>query len=81
MTTQDEYQNVCENIRFLRQTYGLSRTAMAHRLHITVKTLDSLEMGIFPERIHIGFLFHVHKAFGIQPKRLLMTRLAEGKAP
>ena len=57
MLKGDDYKNVCDNIRWLRQEYGLSRTAMAKKLHISIKTLDLLEAGIFPERIHIGFFF------------------------
>ena len=77
MTTQEQYSIVCENIRFLRQKHGLSRTAMAKRLHITLKNLDSLEADIFPERIHVGFFFHVHQAFGVPPRDLLIIRLSE----
>ena len=77
MTTQEQYSIVCENVRFLRQQHGLSRTAMAKRLHITLKNLDSLESGIFPERIHVGFFFHAHEAFGIPPRDLLTIRLSE----
>lgn len=75
MSTQDEYQNVCANIRYLRKQHGLSRTAMARKLHITVKTLDLLEAGTFPERINIGLFFCVQKVFGVSPKRLLTVLL------
>ena len=77
MLKGDDYKNVCDNIRWLRQRYGLTRTAMAKKLHISIKTLDLLEAGIFPERIHIGFFFQVYQAFGIPPKMLLTTRLEE----
>ena len=43
MNKSVEYEIVCQNIRYLRQTQGLSRTAMARKLHITIKTLDFLE--------------------------------------
>ena len=71
MTTQDEYKNVCDNIRHLRMRHGLSRTAMARRLHVSLKTLDALESGNFLERVGVNFLFYVHDAFGISPKELL----------
>ena len=77
MHTQEQYGIVCENIRFLRQTHRLSRTAMAKKLHITLKNLDSLESGVFPERIHVGFFFHAHESFGIPPRDLLIIRLSE----
>ena len=77
MTQKEEYENVCENIRYLRRVSGLSRTAMARRLHITVKTLDVLEAGTFPERINIRFFFQVSQTFGVPPRRLLSVRLEE----
>ena len=76
MTTEEEYGIICENVRFLRQQHGLSRTAIARRLHITLKTLDLLEAGTFPDRIHIGFFFHVHQAFGVPPHKMITTRLS-----
>ena len=75
MTTQEQYINVCHNIRFLRQRAGLSQTAMAKKLHITRKNLQMLETGTFPQRISISFFFYVHQAFGIPPQELLLTRL------
>ena len=79
MKTSDEFEIVCQIIRYLRQTQGLSRTAMARKLHITIRTLDLLESGIFPDRIHVGFLFHVWQAFGISPPALLSKTLSETK--
>ena len=76
----EEYKNVCVNIRYLRVKHGLSRSAMARKLHITRKTLDLLEAGVFPDRIRIDLLFLVQQAFGIQPKRLLTCRLGEENA-
>jgi len=79
MTQQEEYDIVCENIRYLRKKYGLSRTAMARRLHITVRTLDLLEAGIFPDRIRIGIFFHVWQAFDVPPTMMLTCRLEQIK--
>ena len=78
MRKQDDYQNICANIRYLRQRYGLSRTAMAHRLGVTIKTLDLLEAGIWPDRIRIQLLFNICTAFKIPIKALLSTRLESG---
>lgn len=77
MRTDNEYQIVCANIRYLRKQHSLSRTAMARKLHISVKTLDLLEGGIFPERINIGLFFYVQQVFGVSPKRLLTVSLEE----
>ena len=51
MTTDKELAIFCRNIRVLRKNHGLSRTAIANRIHVSLKTLDSLEAGIFPNRI------------------------------
>lgn len=77
MSIKDNYSNVCSNIRYLRRKHGLSRTAMAKKIHITVKNLDSLESGFFPERISIQFFFNIEQAFGISPKTMLTTRLED----
>lgn len=77
MTTQEQYRILCENIRFLRQKHGLSRTAMAQHLHITLKNLDLLEAGTFPARISIRFLFHTCQAFDIPIRELLTTHLSD----
>ena len=77
MTTSEEYGIVCANIRYLRKQHGLSRTAMARKLHIAVKTLDLLEGGTFPERINISLFFYVQQAFDVPPKRLLTVLLEE----
>lgn len=77
MIQKEEYKNVCDNIRYLRRTSGLSRSSMARKLHITVKTLDLLEAGTFPERINIRFFFQVSQTFGVSPRRLLMVKLEE----
>ena len=75
MTTQEQYRTVCANVRYLRKIHGLSRTAMAKKMHITLKTLDALESGVFPERIHVGFLQHLQESFGIGPYKMLTVRL------
>ena len=75
MNTEEHCRNICHNIRFLRRKYGLSRTAMARRIHVTIKTLDSMEAGVIPDRIGIYFLYYVQQAFDIAPQDLMMTRL------
>lgn len=77
MSLQKEFQNICHNIRWLRMHHGLSRSAMARKLHITVKSLDLLESDIIPERIRIDFLFRTYQAFGVSQEKLIMTRLPE----
>ena len=77
MYLNKEFQNICHNIRWLRAHHGLSRSAMARKLHITVKSLDLLEAGVIPQRIRIDFLFFAQQAFNIPVKNLVMCRLTE----
>lgn len=77
MYLQEEFENVCCNIRWLRTHYGLSRSAMARKLRITVKSLDALESGVIPQRLRIHFLFCAHQAFGVSMEQLFKTRLKE----
>ena len=75
MSPPDQLQNVCANIRYLRAKHGLSRTAMARRLHISMKTLDSIEAGVMPNKCGINLFFYIHREFGITPGRFASTRL------
>ena len=75
MTKIPEFGIICDNVRFLRKREGLSRTAMAKRLHITCKTLDLLEGGLFPERCGIGFVMYACEAFQIPPQQFVAQRL------
>ena len=75
MPANNEYQNIFHNIRYLRKVFGLSRTVMARKLHISVKTLDALESCTVSAKLRIHFLLYIHKEFGVSPERLLRTRL------
>ena len=77
MKNRKEYALLCQNICYLRKKHGLSRTAMARKLHITTKTLDLLESGIIPEYVYIDFLFHIQKDFGISPTQMLSCSLSD----
>ena len=77
MTTDKELAIFCHNIRVLRKNHGLSRTTMARRIHVSLKTLDSLESGVFPNRIGIGILANAEQAFGISVPEQLSVLLPE----
>ena len=48
---------------------------MARRLHISMKTLDSIEAGVMPNKCGINLFFYIHREFGITPGRFASTRL------
>ena len=65
MASNFDFQNLCANIRYLRASHGLSRTAMARKLGITIQTLDMLEFGAFPGRCTIRLLYNIQRNFGL----------------
>lgn len=68
--TKPHLQIFCENIRYLRKNNNLSRTAMAKRLGVSVRTLDSIEAGILPQNTSVHIFFRTNQAFGIPIERL-----------
>lgn len=74
---QNEAQmaNLLYNIAWLRQHYGISKTRMAKLLGISVKTLNSLESGIYPVCVGSMFIIHLHKQFRYPMGSLFLERL------
>lgn len=62
----DGYLQVfCDNVRNLRMTHHLSRTAMAKRCGVSLTTLDSLESGVLPKGMTVKVFFCISQSFGI----------------
>ena len=81
MSSNNDFQNICANIRDLRTTHGLSRTVMARKLGITVKTLDLLESGIMPRRCTVRLLYNIQKNFAVSPYDCLSRCLEDVQKP
>ena len=60
-----EIARFCSNIRALREREGISKAAMAKRLHIGVGTLTRLERGELPPRLDCSIVFVICDEFGI----------------
>ncbi len=75
METQTEIKTLCENIKRIRKREGLSKTAMAKKLGIGIKSLEKIESGILPERLGCQVLGNIYFHFGIAPKTLFTTIL------
>jgi len=60
-----EIARFCSNIRALREREGLSKAAMAKRLHISVRTLTCLERGELPPRLDCCIIFAICDEFDI----------------
>ena len=57
----------CENIADLRKKEGLSLVRMASELHISVKSLKTLEAGTMPPMLSAEILFTIQESFGVTP--------------
>ena len=64
-------QILCQNIGYLRKKNNLSRTQMAKIMGVTIKTLDSIERGVIPQRTNINLLYNLHRYFDIPMQDLL----------
>lgn len=60
----------CQNIRRLREKHRLSKTAMARKLNIGIKSLNALESGIIPPRLGSNIILDIYENFGITPNRM-----------
>lgn len=63
------------NIIWLRKHNGLSKKEMAKRLDIGLWSLNKIEKGELPPRLHCDIIFAVHQNFGIPCADLLDRRL------
>ena len=59
------------NIAWLRKQHGLSKTEMAKRLEIGLWSMNKIEKGELPPRLHCDIIFAVHRNFGISCADLL----------
>ena len=63
------------NIRWLRKHHGLSKREMAKRLGIGLWSLNKIEKGELPPRLHCDILFAVQRVFGVSCEELLESHL------
>lgn len=75
--TKDEKRIFCENVKYLRAKYNLSRTAMAKKMGVCMKTLKSLENGVIPNNMNCRVLMNIYDSLGIHPKLMLSISLEE----
>lgn len=72
MKTDSYLLAFCQNVRYLRKYHGLSRTAMARRIHISLRTLDSIESGVLPSKMDCQVLLHIQQEFHIPISQLFV---------
>lgn len=64
MNNSDEMERFCENVRAIRRREGLSKTAMAKRLHISTQSLTRIENGEIPPRLDCFVILMLCREFG-----------------
>ncbi len=67
----DSRKMFCNNIRFLRKKYNLTKIEMAKRCGTTTYNIRLLEKEILPPRLSANILFNIYGAFGIPQKDML----------
>ena len=72
MKEKNDVQILCQNIKFLRQKYKLSKNKMAQILGVSVKTLNCIENGNFPPRMSCEILLRIQHHFAISPRQLFI---------
>lgn len=72
MCNQEYIQNLCSNIRILRQRERLTLSDMAARLGIPEKDVALLEKGSLPEGLEVEALIRLEKEFNISLKEIFL---------
>ena len=71
MKTDKELAIFCQNIAYLRRKHNLTKTQMSAMLGVSIRTLNRIENGIFPERLGISILEKILLNFRISPSKIL----------
>lgn len=74
---QQEYDNFCHNITWLRKHHHLSKKEMAKLLGISIGSLNKIESGQIPPRMTTEVLTQANKHFGIPIHNLFGSRLGK----
>lgn len=65
-------QNLCGNIRILREREGLTLPELASRLELSEEDVARLENGDLPEGLKVEALVRLEKAFDVSLKDLFL---------
>lgn len=67
MSKKADVKIFCNNIKYLRKKYNFSKTQMAKKLGVTIKTLTVIENGTIPTKMSCKVLENIHINFDIPP--------------
>lgn len=70
MQAHGEWLIFCRNVEYLRVKNGLSLTAMAKIMHVSVKSLKRIESDDIPDRILISVVSNLAEHFQIPGNKL-----------
>lgn len=71
MENEKQLTIFCQNLRYLRQKHGLSKTRMANILGVGINTLNRLEQGVASPRLGSSVLYNAGVYFNIKTDDLL----------
>ena len=60
----------CQNVKYLRVKYKLTKKEMSNILGISVRSLNLIEQEIIPPRLRCDIIFNLYDKFGITPSIL-----------
>ena len=63
-------KHFCENVKYLRAKYKLTKKEMSNILGISVRSLNLIEQEIIPPRLRCDIIFNLYDKFGITPSTL-----------
>lgn len=67
---EQELQQFCRNVVFLRESHGLSKAQMARILHVGAGTLSALEGGEIPPHVSSAVFLYLAAYFHLKVKDL-----------
>ena len=71
MKNEKELMNFCENVKALREMYGLGEAEMAKRMGVSLQTLRRIEKKDFPQKLSGEVLVRLCREFRTSASALL----------
>lgn len=72
MRNQQYIQNLCQNVRTIREQRGLPLEKMAEELGISRETLSAIENVVLPDGLMLETLVRIEASFGISLKDIFL---------
>ena len=79
MKNNDQIYIFCENVRRLRKNSNLTKTEMAKRLKISLRSLALIENNILPKRLSANILCKIYLEFNVRPSDMFAQKKSKNK--